>query len=132
MFEKPYCAAVTADGTIAPMTERETDTAIGKLIRKYESNEQQIASLLEEIAAIQETFERVADWLTEPFRVWPAGSADEPMLSLSPTVHRHETSRSIDMERLKGLLKDLHAARKCKERMEGNLRRAGLARVIRE
>ena len=54
------------------------------------------------------------------------------MLSLSPTVHRLETSCLIDMGRLKGSLKNLHAARKCKERIEGNLRRAGLERFIRE
>ena len=115
------------------MTDQECNNAIEKLVRKYNDNERRIASLNEEIAEVREGLERIAEWLSSPRDVHQGVDGDSRIFThKGRMVRTQENTRSVDGDKLHSLLSDLHHAYRCKERMEGNLRRASLEKLIRE
>ena len=106
------------------MTEDERNNGIGKLVRGYNDNEEELAILKDKLDKLSTFFLRLGDWLKRPDQIVAHKTGD------SAVFEDGQQRTEVNLNEVVDALNKYTDALNEKEKMENKLRQAGLAKLI--
>ena len=110
---------------VTRMNQEERDNGIGRLVRRYNDNEEALAILKDKIGQLPAIFIGLGKWLEQPDDLVAHKKGD------STVVERGQQSIEFDINELCDLLNEYRKILDEKEKMEDRLRQANLSNIIR-